>query len=458
MRLTKNIEEARTLLAHAVDELEKQDAKIQALEDDAPQEDVDFQRGLFEKFAENVEKRREAVERLIAIERARTTIPPSEDEPAPDDEGGGDNGKRTRISGIKEPLTYRADNNDQVSYFADLYAAKKGDWLARERLERHGREVIASGRQVEKRDVSTADPGAGVFVPPMYLDEMWAELPREGRPTADALPKIPLPDVGMTLTVPRITTGTTTAIQATEASAASETDIDGTLLSVGVRTIAGQNDVSIQALERTLPGMDFLIFQDLRADYDEQLDTQVLQGTGSSGQHLGLDAVSGINTVTYTDGTPTAAELVPKIYNAIERVASVRFRRADTIIVHPRRAAWLASNLSSTFPLFQLGTLMQAAGSQQAGFVDNFAGLRVIIDANISTEIGASTDEDQIFVIRAADLFLAEGPLRLRVFDDVLSGTLQVRLQVVAYSAFVSGRQPGAISRIRGTGLKAPTF
>ncbi len=448
MRLTKNVDEARTLLADAIERLEDQDAKIQALDDDSPEEDVNFQRGLFEKFTEDVEKRREAVERLIAIQRAHETIPSPEDDNKGDGRGNSGIGGGSPLT-VNEPLTYRADNNDKVSFFGDVYFARRGDPTAQERLERHHKEM---------RDVSTADPGAGVFLPPVYLGEMWAELPREGRPFADVVPKMPLPDAGISITVPRITTGTATAIQASEAAAVQETDIDGTLLTVGVNTIAGQNDVSLRALERTMPGMDFLIFQDLRADYDEQLDTQLLAGTGANQQHLGIRAVSGINTVTYTDATPTAAELVPKIYDGIQKIATARFRRADTIVLHPRRAAWLASNLSSTFPLFQLGVLTQAAGSQQAGFVDNFAGLRTVIDGNISLEFGASTDEDEIYVVRAADLFLMEGPLRVRVFDDVLSGTLQVRLQVVAYSAFISGRQPGAITKISGTGLKGATF
>jgi len=448
MKLTNQVEEARSLLEEAIVRLDDQDAKIQALPDDAPDEDREFQRALFEKFEEDVTRRRETVERLIAIQRARETIPPAED----DDEGDGGDGDegaaaRRRILVGKEPHTYRRDNNDKVSFFGDLVAARKGDVIAADRLTKHQRET---------RDVSTADPGAGVFVPPIYLDEMWAELPREGRPFADAIPTLPLPDTGMSVTVPRITTGTTTAIQAAEADAASETDVDGTLLTVSVRTIAGQNDVSLQALERTMPGMDFLIFQDLRSDYDEQLDTQLISGSGSSGQHLGINAVSGINTVTYTDASPTAAELVPKVYDGIQQIADGRKKRADLILFHPRRSAWLASNLSSTFPLFQLGALMQAAGSQQAGFVDNFAGLRVVQDSNISTTI--ATNQDEILIVRSGDLFLMEGPLRTRVFDDVLSGTLQVRLQVVAYSAFVSGRQPEAIARIRGTGLAAPTF
>ena len=450
MKLTKQIEEARGLLEEAVQNLDDQDAKIQSLPDNTRTEEHDFHLALFEELKEEVTRRRQTLERLIAISRARSEIPPLEtDDEGDEGDGGGGEGvrKRVRVAVGKEPHTYRADIPH--SFFRDLYFSGKGDREAQARLEAH---------QAETRDVTTGDPGAGVFVPPMYLAQLWAELPREARPFADILPTMPLPDAGMNVTVPRITTGTTTAIQAAEANAASETDIDGTLLTVNVRTIAGQNDVSRQALERTFPGLDFLIFQDLRADYDEQLDTQCLAGTGNTGQHLGVRAVTGRNQVSYTDATPTAAEALPRIYDGIQQVAANRHRRADTIVMHPRRGAWFATDLSSTFPLFQLGVLTQAAGTQQAGFVDNFAGLRVVLDANISTEYGASTDEDEIYIVRASDLILMEGPLRTAVYEDVLSGTLQVRLQVFAYSAFMSGRQPAAISHLSGTGLKAPTF
>jgi hypothetical protein len=88
----------------------------------------------------------------------------------------------------------------------------------------------------------------------------------------------------------------------------------------------------------------------------------------------------GINTVTYTDGTPTAAELLPKIYDGIQKVASNRFRQPNVVVMHPRRAAWLGKELSSTFPLFQQGTLTQAIGEQDGGFTTSFGGLRVVLD------------------------------------------------------------------------------
>lgn len=416
---------------------------IEALADDAEQDAIDTAQAEFDAAEVEVKSRKAEVERLERIAEAREAHKPFalDEEPATPQE---------RIKVGKEAHTYRADVAH--SYYRDLLF-RKDDPAAAERLAAHAREIAA-----EQRDVTTADPGASVFVPPVYLGEMWAEFPREGRPFADALPTMPLPDVGMTIDIPRITTATTVAIQAAENDAASETDIDGTKLSVSVRTIAGQNDVSRQALERTYPGMDFLIFQDLRSDYDEQLDTQLLEGSGSSGQHLGIRAVSGINAVTYTDASPTSAELLPKVYDAIQQIADGRKKKADLIVMHPRRSAWMAQSLSSTFPLFQLGSYVQASGSQEGGFVANFAGLRVVDDSNIATTRGASTNEDEIYVVRSADLFLMEGPLRTAVYEDVLSGTLQVRLQVFAYSAFVSGRQPEAIAKISGTGLVAPTF
>ena len=233
---------------------------ISELPDDAEQEAIEAAQATFDEAEVEVKSRKAEVERLERVAKAREENPPLVVDEEPE--------KPQRIKVGKEARTYRADA--PFSYFRDLLF-RKDDQAAGERLAQHSREVAA-----EQRDVSTADPGAGVFVPPVYLGEMWAEFPRESRPFVNAIGSLPLPDAGMTIDIPRITTATTVAVQAAEADAVSETDIDGTKLSVSVRTIAGQNDVSRQALERTFPGLDFLIFQDLRADYDEQLDTQAL--------------------------------------------------------------------------------------------------------------------------------------------------------------------------------------
>jgi hypothetical protein len=46
----------------------------------------------------------------------------------------------------------------------------------------------------------------------------------------------------------------------------------------------------------------------------------------------------------------------------------------------------------------------------------------------------------------------------VRVFDDVGSGTLTVRIRVHGYIAYSSDRYGKASAKITGTGLVAPTF
>jgi HK97 family phage major capsid protein len=458
MKVVTQLEEARQRHAEAVEKMEDFDARFQALPEDASDEELEFFATAFDKSKGEAKRWAEQVERLEAISEARRQVAIVED----DTETKSENGSQTASGELRyarprgssnEPATYSI--RSRSSFFMDLINSTRGDGEARGRLERHTQEVA-----YEKRAISTTVTAGGNFVPPEYLGDLYATLPRAGRPFADVIPKMQFDDnPGMTITIPRITTGTSTGVIITENSTTvSSTDIVEALYSVPVRTIAGQQDVSQQLLDHSQPGIDQVIFADLRADYDRTLDTQLLNGTGANGQHLGVRAVSSPNTVSFATGGATAAQTVPPIYNAIQQIASNRFAPADSLILHPRRAAFLASNLSSTFPLFQQGSLYQAAGTQDQGMVNSFAGLQTLLDANVRTTDGGSTNQDEIYVLRVADMYLWEGPLVARVMSEVLSNTLTVRLQLYAYSAFASGRQPKSISIISGLGLAAPTF
>jgi HK97 family phage major capsid protein len=450
------LDEARQRQGDAVLKMKEWDEKIQALPEDATEEEMNSYRTLFLGAEAESKRWAEQVDRLEAIAAANRQFAQSnrDDDDGDDsgDDSGDDAGKAMRIRVGREPAIYSPATRS--SFFLDLINSTRGDGGAGDRLNRHTRMTA------EKRAISTTVTAGGNFVPPEYLGELYALQPRAGRPFADSLPKMQFDsDPGMHITIPRITTGTTTGMIITENSTTvSSTDIVEALLTVDVRTIAGQQDVSQQLIDHSSPGIDQVIFTDLRADYDRQLDSQLLNGTGVNGQHLGIRAVSGPNTVSFSTGGATAAQTVPPIYNAIQLIASNRFAPADTIIMHPRRAAFLASNLSSTFPLFQQGNLYQASGTQDQGFTNNFAGLNVLLDANVRTTDGGTTNQDEIYVIRGSDMYLWESEIVARVMPQVLSNTLTVRLQLYAYSAFASGRQPKSISIISGLGLAAPTF
>lgn len=454
LQITSQIEEAQKVHQTAIERMDEQDAKIQSLPEDAPNEERELHKALFVKYTDDAQRALETVERLIAIQQARQTAPAA---PAPASASTASiPGDTVKVTG--EPRTYRtAEKGGQHSFFADLISASVNQQpAARERLERHQKEAVIHG---ETRDISTTATAGGGFVPPVYLGEYYAGYAREGRPFADTIPSSPLVASGMTLTVPRITTGTTVTHIITENSTApAETNIVDSNLSVPVVTIAGMQDVSQALFDRSDPGIDQIVFNDLRADYDRYLDTQLLSGTGANGQHLGIRAVTSPNTVSYTTSTPTAAGLTPKVYDAIQQIYTNRHAAPNVIVAHPRRLAWLASNLSSTFPLFQQGTLNQAAGSQDMGLTLNLSGLPTVADANVGVLYGASTTEDEMYVVRTADMHLWEGQLSARVMPEVGSGTLTVRLILHGYSAFASARYAKGITILSGTGLIAPTF
>ena len=358
-----------------------------------------------------------------------------------------------------EPLTY-AEENRSVSFFQDLYNMQyNNDIEASDRIRRHRQEM-----DVELRDGTTANY-AGLVVP-QYLTQLAAELSRAGRPFADQCTSLPLPDAGMTINISRVTTGSSAAMQASENAAVSETDIDDTLLTADVRTIAAGQQVSRQAVERGT-GIDALIAADMMGAVATVLEDQVLNGSGSSGNMLGLSNISGINSVTYTDGSPTAAECYSKVVDGIQQINSNRFAGADLIVMHPRRLAWLQAETDSSgrplvvptqnVPQNALGT-GPVAGYGVTGA--SIAGLPVVTSGKISTAAGSGGNEDVIFIVRRGDMLLFEDagqPAMVRM-DQTSGLNLTITLIAYQYACFIGGRYPASVSMISGTGLVAPSF
>ena len=356
----------------------------------------------------------------------------------------------------EEPLTYRQDNQHDVSFVKDFIdSVVSKDAAASERIQRHQQEMVVT------RDGTSAS-FAGLVVP-NYLVDLAAPLARAGRPFADQCRNLPLPDSGMTLNISRVTTGSTAAIQAAENDAISETDIDDTLLTSNISTIASGQQLSRQAMERGT-GIDALVTGDMASAMSTTLDYQLLNGSGSSGQLLGIESVSGTNSITYNDASPTAAELWPKLLDAIQQVNTGIYRAPDLIVMHPRRAAWLASQVDgqsrplvlpiANVPQNAIGT-GPVAGYGNTGL--QIAGVPIVTDANVRTDLGAGT-EDAIYVVSRGDMLLFEdGDMMMRM-DETAGLNLTLTLVMYQYCGFVAGRYPAAISKIRGTGLIAPTF
>ena len=125
MKITTQIEEAKRLHQEAIERMDEADAKIQATPADASEGERSFSTELFERATREADRAAETLERLVAIQRAKTLVPADTVEVASETQ---------RIQVGNEPKTYRSDNQNQRSFFADVVNSKRGDIDARERL------------------------------------------------------------------------------------------------------------------------------------------------------------------------------------------------------------------------------------------------------------------------------------------------------------------------------------
>lgn len=387
-----------------------------------------------------------------------------------------DTGTEERAAGravvTREERTYTAekDSRGEASFFADAWRMQRGDGGARERLERHAREIEVEGEGVSRRATTTGS-FAGLVVP-QYLVDLAAPVAQAGRPFANTCTGLPLPEQGMVFYITKGTTAATTAIQATQNTEVNNTDQVWTDVQVNVQTIAGQQQVSRQSLERGTPGLDTLIYLDLAGNYAVKVDTQVLTGTGTGTK--GIQNSGGTQATAFT--APVAVDtFYAKLAGAVNSVLTSRFLPPTHIVMHPRRWAWLLARTDSTTrplivpvasqgPTNAVGT---PSGAPSYGNVVGFLqGLPVVTDANVPTAVGTQ-NEDLVFVYRNTDCLLWEegggAPRQLR-FEERLGHQLTVNLVVYGYIGFTAERYPTGVSIVggnastAGAGLVAPTF
>lgn len=438
--------------------------KVEERGDNAMTEDeqinFDYVRASIKESDEKRAKLEEREKEMLVNEEAREAA-----QRAAEKYGKGDN-KPRQIRVTSEPETYRAGGEHSFVHDAIL---RSNDPDARERIERNQKEGIARLR-AEGRDVGTSAFGA--LVVPQYLVEMYAANVFAGRPLLNTVDQIALPPNGMALNIPRGTTPMAVASQSAEGDAVTEVNFDETTLTVNVVTIAGQQDISRQSIDRGT-GIDQIIMRELAELYATQQDFQAINGNGTAGTYVGIRSTTGVTSVTYSNvaATTTAAALNSKIADAIQRISSNRFLGPTYIYMHPRRWGYLTAAADTTghplvvpnqnAPQNAIGVGVNTVYGQVVGTMQ---GLPVVTDANIPTTVSSSTvtgsTEDIVIVARASDLHLWEttaGPTTVE-FREALAGTLQVKVVAHGYSAFTAGRYPTASALVSGSSLGAPSF
>ncbi|MFE2353065.1 phage major capsid protein [Streptomyces parvulus] len=460
MTLAELIAQARTALDTAINARQQEQDALMALRSDEnlTEEQARAQIERRDTADAEVTRRQEALAGLEA-EQAREeeltqlqarTVPAATRAPAYD---------RVHRVGDEE-RTYRPDQDRRGAQFQqDVAAAFLGDYEARDRLARHMQE-----ERTERGDQLQRAVGTGAFaglVVPQYLTDMYAPLARTNRPFADACRRHTLPRTGMTVEISRVTTASSVDNQSAENAAVAEQDMDDTALSVPVRTAAGQQTASRQSIERGA-GVEDVILDDLFRAYGSRLDTTMLNAAT-----VGLSNVA--TAVAYTDATPTTAELYPKVIEGLAGVEGALLDQAsgdNLAVMHSRRWYWMQNAMGTSYPLItQPGVVAQTLGANHAeaygrgvrGILPN--GTPVIVDNNIAVNLGAGTNEDEIFLVDRQECHLWEdpdAPMYIRA-EQPKAANLGVLLVVYGYYAFTFQRQPHA-RKIGGTGLITPTF
>lgn len=307
---------------------------------------------------------------------------------------------------------------------------------------------LAATAEQARFDLSAA--GATALIPTAQLPaELAAEFEVAARNRgvlANALGTKPIPDAtGMTIAIARLSGGASVAVQAAEGDANSSTDPTLTLADSALCYASGELNVPRQLIDRAGQGtagtIDKVLAAELGSASAERLDSQILSGTNTSGQARGLLNVSGISTTTYTSGSPSVAGCASKIGAAFATVAAADGQAPDTLLLHPRRLAWLLSQTAS--------------GDDPRRTLDLFE--RVIPVSCLPATRGTGTNEDVAVVLRSS---------AVEVFTDARlsahpgganSGTLSVKY-VATLRVGVVTKAPAAVGIVGGTGFANPSF
>jgi hypothetical protein len=310
-------------------------------------------------------------------------------------------------------------------------------------------------------DATTTSYGVGLIVP-QYLTDLYAPATAALRPFANAaMNHHVLPPSGMTLNLSKITTSTSAALQSTQLTAVSATSLAETDLAIPVLTAAGSQNVSRQAIERGT-GIEDVTVQDLFKRVATALDatvlTQATTGLGASAQ-----------VVTYTSASPTAAEMYPFVFQAQSKLEQTLLAQARVshVVMHNRRFNWMTAAVGSTFPFLQDVKFPGAAqttavqitneyGASVRGVLAN--GLKVVVDFNVPTNLGAGTNQDEVYVVASDECHLWEDPQAPVMIRAEQPNAAQLGVLLVAYQyfAYTFQRYANNPAKISGTGLVAP--
>ena len=340
-----------------------------------------------------------------------------------------------------------------------------GGYFLRQMVEIHNERDQNRGpigeRALNYRALSTAATAGGEFVPPMYLTAQWIAYARPGRVLADLQHREDLPDGTMSMNIPKVTGGTSSATQGTQNTNVSMTDLQTAYVTFPVVTKAGGQIVSLQLLERSPVSFDEIVGRDLALAYAQDLNFAIHSGPGG-GDVTGILNTSGINVVTWTQASPTVKGYYGQVGVAKVDVATGRKLPATHHVLTTNAWEWIGQSFDTNgrplvVPEYNgpFNTVQVAPDAAVAeGVVGRrLSGLDTYEDLTLPTTLGGGSNQDVSIIGRFDENYLYESPITTRMLPQTYGLQLSNLIQVYGYVAFTAARYPVANSVITGTGM-----
>ncbi len=154
--------------------------------------------------------------------------------------------------------------------------------------------------EVQKRDLTAGTANAGgVLVATDNLASSFIDLLRN-RAVVAQLGATMLSGLQGNVTIPRQTAGGTAYWLTNEATAITESQQTLGQLSLSPKNVGAYTEISRQLMMQSSPAADQLVLNDLSKVLALAIDLAALEGSGASGQPLGISGTAGIGSVTGT--------------------------------------------------------------------------------------------------------------------------------------------------------------
>ena len=274
--------------------------------------------------------------------------------------------------------------------------------------------------------IGTTNPA---FSPIRYLQEFVSNT-NFGTPAIDAISKGPLPNSGMSFSIPSLDTnggGTAPTVASTaESGTPSNTGMVTDYITGTVTKYAGQNTVTLELLERSDPIFyDELTVQMQRA-YLKAIDAAVIAGLTADGTAATAQAATSAGLISYV-GTET-----PLVYSGTSYLAR-------NIIAGTGIWGLLIGATDSTGrPIYNASQPMNAGGnSTPTSIRGNVLGLDLYVDVNAVSTLASNA----AFIVAPEAATWYSSPTSY--FSVNIVSNMQVQMAIYGYGSYVTKQAAG---------------